>query len=411
MLTNPRRCLLRRAGLRGLAALVFLGVWFLSVGPASADPLVFWGARLTLTGYASGTLAPEDEGYFNYSTYDSSVLRRFRLSLAAEFTLAASTSILAELRSDNLAVPEAYALYLRVRPWSRHSFDIQAGLIPPVFGAFARRQYPADNPLPGLPLAYQYRTSLRADAVPDRAEGLVSRRSRGWRVSYPVGDPDASSGVPLMEAEEWDVGVEARIGRRPISLAVAVTRGVLSDPGREGETLTPQISARLVWRPTAALALGASGSTGLFLGREVTTALPDGTGGGRRQEALGADLELSKGHLTFRAEAILTRHGLPALEATRLEDPVQSFGAFGELRYKLAPGLFVAGRADWLGFGSIPTSAGPAAWEASVTRFEVGAGYAPRNGVLLKAAWQHDERDGGKVRRDDFAIGQVVLWF
>src|SRR5438445_5776950 len=45
------------------------------------------------------------------------------------------------------------------------NFDVQIGRIPPTFGAFARRTYANDNPLIGYPLAYQYLTSLRADAL------------------------------------------------------------------------------------------------------------------------------------------------------------------------------------------------------------------------------------------------------
>jgi hypothetical protein len=230
-------------------------------------------------------------------------------------------------------------------------------------------------------------------------------------VQYPVGDEAAEAGVPLVAAEEWDIGVEARMGQRPLSLAVAVTRGVLSDPDRRTKDLAPQVSARLIWRPAPAFALGLSGSRGTFLARDVTSVLPYGAEGHRRQEALGADLELAKGHLILRAEAVYTRHGLPPLDATRLEDPVQSLGGYGEARWKVLPGLFVATRVDRLLFLDIPTAAGPQPWEADVTRLEVGAGYAIRPGVLLKAAWQHDERDGGRVRKADFAIGQVVLWF
>jgi len=393
-----------------------LAIWtFVALGvcsaSASAEPLVFWGARLSLSGFASGTLAPEDEGYFNYTGYETNVLRRFRASLSADLALSGSVSVLTEVRTDNLAVPKPYALYLRVRPWAKRSFDVQAGLIPPVFGAFARRQYPADNPLPGMPLAYQYLTSLRSDAIPENAEGLVAMRGRGWKPLYPVGNTSADAGVPLVAAEEWDIGVEARVGRRPLSLAMAVTRGSLSDPGRRTEALAPQVSGRLVWSPVPAFALGLSGSRGTFLAREVTSVLPTEAKGDWRQEALGADVEISRRHVIVRAEAVYTRHHLPPLQATRLEDPLESLGAYGEVRWKLLPGLYIAGRADRLSFLDVSTAAGRVPWEAAVTRVEAGVGYTVRPGVLLKAAWQHDERDGGRVRKADFAVGQVVLWF
>ena len=54
-----------------------------------------------------------------------------------------------------------YALYVRLKPAPDRPFAIQAGRIPPVFGAFARQDYGAVNPLIGLPLAYGYSTVMR----------------------------------------------------------------------------------------------------------------------------------------------------------------------------------------------------------------------------------------------------------
>ncbi len=106
----------------------------LASATATADePLAFFGGRLRLGGEVSGTIAPEDDGYFNYSDYEVSSLRLFRVDLTAEARLASFASILADARSDNLGSPRMYALYLRVRPWSGREIDLQAGLVPPVF--------------------------------------------------------------------------------------------------------------------------------------------------------------------------------------------------------------------------------------------------------------------------------------
>ena len=48
------------------------------------------------------------------------------------------------------------------------------GRIPPTFGAFSRRAYANGNPLIGYPLAYQYLTSLRPDAVPRQRRRVVA---------------------------------------------------------------------------------------------------------------------------------------------------------------------------------------------------------------------------------------------
>ena len=92
-----------------------------------------------------------------------------------------------------------YALYLRIRPWTTRDFDIQVGRVPPTFGAFARRTYANDNPLIGYPLAYQYLTSLRPDAVPASADELLRMRSRGWLVRYSLGNPTSGAGRPARQ--------------------------------------------------------------------------------------------------------------------------------------------------------------------------------------------------------------------
>ena len=66
------------------------------------------------------------------------------------------------------------ALYLRVKPFEARAFDLQAGLIPPVFGLYPRRAYGDDSPLIGFPLTYQYLTTMRADAVPQGADDLLA---------------------------------------------------------------------------------------------------------------------------------------------------------------------------------------------------------------------------------------------
>ena len=136
-----------------------------------ATPITTAGGRLTVSGEASASLSPNDEYYFNYSDYDYNLLRQVRFDAAGAFRVNPRLSLLGDLRVEG-AIGEGswrlrpYALFVRVRPWPLRAFDVQAGLIPPVFGAFSRHAYGSDNPLIGFPLGYQYLTSLRADALP-----------------------------------------------------------------------------------------------------------------------------------------------------------------------------------------------------------------------------------------------------
>ena len=388
-----------------------LGVCLAAAGARAGEPVSFLGGRVRLGGEVSGTIAPQDLGWFNYSDYEVSSLRLFRVDVAAEAQLASFASVLFDVRSDNLAAPRVYALYLRLRPWAGRELDLQVGLVPPVFGAYPRRRYAYENPLPSVPLAFQYLTNLREDAVPSRSEEVVAQRGRGWRVRYPVGSSEAGPGLPLVNSQKWDTGVQLRLGREPLSLALAVTQGTLCYPevrdGNDGK----QVSARLGWTPSPSVVAGLSGAWGEFLAREVLDVLPASAQGTYRQKAAGLDFQWSSGYWIVRAEAVWSRWNLPALEATRIEEPLDALGVFAEARYKIRPGLYAAARAERLGFSEIPSAAGLRTWDAPVTRVEAGAGFSPWRYVLLKASWQHNWRDGGAVRENDLVAGQVVLWF
>ena len=59
---------------------------------------------------------------------------------------------------------------------------------PDLRGVSRRHAYAADNPLIGYPLAYQYLTSLRPDALPASADELLRMRGRGWLSNFSVGN-------------------------------------------------------------------------------------------------------------------------------------------------------------------------------------------------------------------------------
>jgi hypothetical protein len=382
-----------------------------ATGAFAAEPRSLLGGRLRLGGEASFTLAPEDEGYFNYSDYGTNTLRLARLDAAAELRLARPMALLADVRVDNFESIRVYALYLRLHPWAEREIDFQVGLVPPVFGAWSRRRYASENPLPSVPLAYQYLNTLREDAVPSRTEDLVAQRGRGWLVRYPVGSPDPGPGLPLMNGERWDAGVELRVAGGPLALAVAVTQGSLSHPVVKDDNDGKQVSGRIAWSPGPGLVVGVSGASGEFLDREVQQAFAGRAQGTWRQDAAGVDVEWSGGRWIVRAEGLWSRWHLPALDPTPVAEPLAAAAAYLESRFKIRAGLYAAARVERLSFDRVPSAFGEATWDAPVWRFEAGAGWSPWRRAILKLSWQHDERDGGRVRREDLVAGQVVLWF
>ena len=221
-----------------------------------SEPLTFGTEWLTIGADVSATAScasvagnsshcTTDTGFFNYTDYQHSALRMLIVGITTEVKAGDRLSVLAEIRSENGGLPNPYALYVRVRPWPTHGFDIQAGRVPPTFGAFARRYYPYDNLLIGYPLAYQYLTSLRPDALPANADELLGMRGRGWLSNFSVGNPAQDNGMPLVHAFRWDTGVQVHAANQRAEGTVALTTGTLANPLVGDDNSGRQVAGRL----------------------------------------------------------------------------------------------------------------------------------------------------------------------
>ena len=372
-------------------------------------PLTFADGRATLGGSLSATAAPDDTGYFNYTDYARSLVRMLQVDVAGSVTASDRVTLLGMLRFQNVETPQAFALYARIRPWTTRAFDIQVGRIPPTFGAFPRRAYTADNPLIGEPLGYQYLTSLRPDSLPLSADELLSMRGRGWLSSFSVGDRTPDHGVPLASASRWDTGVQVHASSTWIEGLAAVTVGTLSNPLVLDDNASKQIVGRVVLHAGPALVVGVSVARGGFVTSSAAAAAAVDEGS-LTQRALGTDVEYSKGYLLIRGEAIWSDWALPIRNLSPEESPLGARAVSLEARYKLRPGLYVAGRFDHLGFSEITGSTQRGSWDAPVTRAEVGAGYSLQRNLVAKLAYQYNWRDGGKVHQLGLVTVQLLFW-
>jgi len=380
-----------------------------------SEPITLAQGRVTVSGDVSATVGSRDPGFFDYTDYEHSALRLLRIDVSAVAKAGPHFSLLGEVRSENIDSLRAYALYARIRPWTRRDFDIQVGLIPPTFGAFARRAYANDNPLIGYPLAYQYLTSLRPDALPASADELLQKRSLGWLVRYSVGTPGADRGVPLVSAFRWDTGVQVHAKAGIVSGTAAVTAGTVSNPLFSDDNGGRQIAGRLEVRPVAGLIAGASFARGRFLSDSaVRSALGDAAATDQdfAQTAWGADVEYSRAYYLVRLESIASAWRIPRIRAPAINESLRALSTSVEGRYKIIPGLYAALRVEHLGFSDLVGSMATLPWDAPVTRVEVGTGYSIQRNLLLKVAYQHNTRDGGVLRRvENLGAGQLVFWF
>ncbi len=374
-----------------------------------SGPVSLANGRVVIGTDVSISLTPQDDtdgAWFNYTDYEHNALRLFRVAVGADFRLTERVSVLTEIRSENGDGITPYALYVRVRPWRDRPFDIQAGRIPPTFGAFARRDYGTGNPLIGYPLAYQYLTAVRPDALPASTDDVLRMRARGWRPSYPIGSLDVATGLPLITSFRWDTGIQVRLGPESISVSAALTNGTASDPRTRETNGGKQIAGRLQWRPNAALAIGGSAASGAYVADAALASATMVSGSSRsRQHALGLDAEYARDHWLVRGELIWNRWQVPTLAPA-----LDARSAFVEGRYKISPGVFVASRIDRLGFSELASALGTNTWDAPITRLETGFGYYIRRNLLAKGTYQHNWRDGGGVTSLGLFAAQLHFW-
>lgn len=378
--------------------------------PLPEGPFRAFDGRVVVSGEAIATAGNSDRvAFFNYTDYEHNALRMVRFGVSGLWRPAAWVEFVGEVRSEDLEHPSPYAAYVRLRPWRPRTFDIQVGRIPPSFGAFGRRTYGADNPLIGYPLAYQYLTSLRSDAVPGTADDLLRMRARGWRSSFPVGSREPGPGLPLVSAFRWDTGVQARWKTGPIELSGSVTNGTLSHPLFSDDNGGKQLSGRIALTPAVGLIVGASAARGAWLARSVPS-----TGAAPQQRVLGADVEYSRDHWIARGEIVWSRWSLALPLGPSNTSSVAAVGSWAEARYRITPRVYIAGRADRLGFSRLTGSAPGAQaipWDAPVTRLEGGVGYYLQRNLVVRATVQGNSRAAGRVSSRTFFSAQLAYWF
>jgi len=398
-----------------------LGLWLaaLLVGTAVSataqvlpeQPISLAGGHVVFGGEVTATIAPPDPGFFNYTSYEYSAIRNLRFSVSGEVRVNDRVQLLGEVRLDQGRVFEAYGLFVRVRPFPSRRFDLQAGRIPPTFGALSRTSYGSSNILIGQPLAYQYLTSIRADALPATADDLLRMRGRGWLSNFQVGNLAPGPGLPLVNTSRWDTGIQAHGVTGIVDWTGSITAGSLSDPRFHDNNRGRQVAGRAVVRPIAAVAIGVSASRGEWLDRTLQDQVAGATGDRTRQTAFGGDLEYSSGPFLVRGEVIRSMWQLPVFGNLHLEDPLVAISSLIEGRYKIAPGVYAALRGDRLDFSKIHAPRGIVEWEAQTWRIETGLGYSLTRNIMFKGSYQRNGRDGGRVRKDSMLVGQVVYWF
>jgi hypothetical protein len=296
-------------------------------------------------------------------------------------------------------VDGAYAMYT---PWSTRDVHLLAGKIAWPIGAYAPRTYSNKNPLIGAPLMYQYHSSLVWYAVPANADVLLGAAESG---QTEVSGVPPGHGMPVIDDSYWDAGATIVGSARPFEFALGTTLGT---PGwgntAEDENAGTTVLGRIGVAPLAGVRLGMSGAYGPYLIQALAPALPPGASISDYHQELGvADAEFMIGNLELRGEGARNWWQSPFVGALGVTT------GYGELKYALSWGGFVAGRWDAMRFSKVENSSGDRIpWDHDVTRIETGAGYRFDRNTVVKLVYQHTRFDTPTVLPASRTVSMVA---
>ena len=342
--------------------------------------------------------------------YDLNGLRRgdspfdpYSLRLFADARVNPRLEIYSQFVLRDATEPYVDGAYLMFTPTPKRDLHVLAGKIPWAIGTYAPRTYSNHNPLIGVPLMYQYHSTLVWYQVKPSADALLAISGSGQF---------GGGGMALVDDSYWDVGVTITGSERPIEYALGMTAGT---PGwgstQQDENTGKSVLGRIGLAPLPGVRLGVSGAYGPYLVAELKPLMPAGKSVTDYHQKLGmADLELLVASLELRGEAARNVWETPSagnLEVT---------SGYVEMKYSLSFGAFLAGRWDAQRFGKIANSAGVKhPWDSDVTRIEAGVGYRFSRDTVGKLVYQYTKFDLESVPEDkrghDLLAAQLSIGF
>ena len=277
-------------------------------------------------------------------------------------------------------------IILRYRPFGDGSLDIQLGKFPTIVGNWVPIHDYYEDPFILAPLPYSEINGINVNdpaanspaAIATRAKlngATIHRLKENW--SSLIWGPAYSNGIAVFgSSEKFDYALELKnsgLGAQPREWEFG-----------EGDFTTPNISARLGYRPDAAWALGLSTNRSYYLNTQAEDVLAPGVERDDfTQDLIGIDLRWAHRDWLFSGEVFYVNYHT-------LHEDLSSLSYYLQARYKAAPGLWIAGR-----FGqtlsnevAIP-SGGESPWSPDYLRAELALGWRITPDVLVKTQYAY----------------------
>jgi class 3 adenylate cyclase len=278
------------------------------------------------------------------------------------------------------------------------SFQLQGGIFPSPFGAYAKRHLTIVDPFLRPPLMYDHRTVISRRWAPRNADWFSRWRDNPdeWRRD---GAPPVW-GVPY----QWGGMASVRLGFLSGKVA-AMNSAPSSEPLDWYEfEVVEELSwiGRLEATVSPELTLGLSFNEGPYVRNDVSNAPEFPLSGTTYDQTLWAfDAALARGPFMFRGEVIHDSWDVP-----NINEEIVDIGYSVEAQVDVATGWSLAARYGAIDFREIRDSGD---WDWDTRRLEASVGYRITRNAGLLLAWGMNW-DGGPLDPDDDLAG-IKLWW
>src|SRR5262245_20076888 len=219
-----------------------------------------------------------------------------------------------------------YGAYVRFQDLLGGPVSMNVGLIPATVGQWNPRAHSDQNPLIGVPLVQNHRSSLNVWEPQNTVADLLAAR-----------DTRPERGMPMLYDSWWNTGIEVYGQLGDFDWSVGALQGSVPLPARDRAKQIPQGTGHLLWHAGPGVEAGVSGWAGPYL----VDFLP-ATGGKDPEQYLnfgtGVELAWLLRYLELRSEVYYEswEHPfLPNLKAT---------AGYVEAKYKFSTRWYAAAR-------------------------------------------------------------------
>jgi hypothetical protein len=324
----------------------------------------------------------KDERGLNRNFRGDSPFNLLRARVFGQHWLTERVGVFVEGFVDSGSDPRLNGAYVVINDIAdRDWLSARIGLAPSLIGNFGLRStYFNSNPLIGVPLAWQHRTTLDPAGLATAAD-LIRRRNTNV------------ISLPILYDACWNIVWEfmGEVGRFEYSLGA--TPGSMSNPTQTPEVDGFQLLARAGYVPTPELRLGLSAGIGPYIGGPNRDPLIEATSfpGGPEdydQRLVGWDAEYARAKFLFFSEGFVSSWEVPLVD-----EDLSAATAYVEGRYDFLPAWFGALRVGAMTFGDITVDQDgetlTTGWDDDLLRVESSLTYRIARELQIRVGWQH----------------------